>query len=120
MARYVIRKHWFPLVSDVRPIVDGRALRGMPVTLNGETWDLIFVERMPPGHEDREGLTVREKKEILILKGLIGSTELEAIIHEADHAIDPSRGEDYITARAHERSVVLWRMGFRRTEQANG
>ncbi len=90
--------------------------RGLPMTFNDERWWLRFVDELPPGNDDNEGLCVYKDKECLVLKSLDGFSRLEAVIHEMLHAAFPQASEEWVTKTAHQMALTVHRDGYRRME----
>lgn len=55
--------------------------------------------------------------EIWIKPGLRGNNRMETLIHEAAHAEMPKLSEDEVDALAKHFTDLLWRDGYRRTEE---
>ena len=90
----------------------------MIVTILGKRWQLKFCrikaqpnERPDHGQCDHPG---KVGKQIRINSVLDGRQELEAVIHECRHAADWAQSEEYVEQEAHDLSVILWRLGYRR------
>lgn len=54
-----------------------------------------------------------KKPRILIRAGIPPGDRLETIIHEALHALDPSKTEWWVTQSAKQIKNLLWKMGYR-------
>lgn len=87
----------------------------MHVTILGKRYRLSFVRRRsdylgtcdPPG---TPGKTLK------IVKGLDEAETLDVILHEILHAADWHRSEEWVDQVATDISKILWRLGYRRTE----
>lgn len=51
---------------------------------------------------------------VTIDSGLEGKDELDTLIHEGLHALDPDASEDHVTNTARLVADLLWRQGYRR------
>lgn len=91
----------------------------MRILLLGKRWDLQFLPlgRFRAGGKRVAGLCdspTKPKKQILIDSRLQDRELLEVLLHEMLHAVDWQQSEESITAQAHDISVVLWKLGYRR------
>ena len=84
-----------------------RVLRPRQITCDGE-----------PQHGDCDSPD-RPNKAIRIIKSLRDRVELETFLHEMLHASDWSKDESWVEEVAHDISQSLWRLGYRRIEDAN-
>lgn len=86
----------------------------MYVKLNKKRWQLKFVPRMSADGEcDAPDV---KNKSIKILSSLKGEHRLDTILHELLHACMWSFDEEFIDEIARDISRVLWRLGYRDTQ----
>ena len=91
----------------------------MECILGGKRYRVEYrvKSRMPAflGH-CTESLGENDPGLIRIRKGLDEKTELDTLIHEALHASDWSKSEEWIEETAKEVANLLWGMGWRKGE----
>ena len=80
--------------------------------LAGKPWT-VMVTRDLPGYD---GMTYHDTDHIEISSRVRKRNELETWIHEMAHAQMPWMTEDAITQLAAEQAVVLWKLGYRKSE----
>lgn len=95
----------------------------MRVTLTGKRWILQFLPlgRFRYGERRVVGLCdppSHPGKKILIDNRLENRDLLEVLLHEMLHAVDWQQSEEAIAEQAHDISVVLWKLGYRRNGKA--
>jgi len=81
-------------------------------TFRGKKHDVTFTEAV-------DGLYVKPNcpmGEIILFVNQSPKAFLEAAVHEAMHALNPTIPEKEITLRAHDVACLLWRLGYRRKE----
>ena len=62
--------------------------------------------------------TDKKNKTIRVLSNLRGEKELSIIIHEALHALDWSKDEEWIVAAANDLAKMLYKLEYRKQEKA--
>jgi hypothetical protein len=100
----------------------------MRVKILGLYWNLRFESLARYRTEDGkrvDGLcdpASTKGRAIQIESKLSGKDQLEAIIHEVEHACDQCQGapfvhaEGYVEAKARDLTNILWKLGYRRVE----
>lgn len=86
----------------------------MTITILGKRWRLVFCRMKDFGDcsdPAEPGRVIR------IRKGLCEKTELETILHEALHAADWHRSEEFVDEVSTDIARVLWRLGWRKQSQ---
>lgn len=87
----------------------------MQVVLCGKRWTLRHLT-LSDASGECDGPHIRNK-EIRIDNRLRGQEQLEVYIHEAMHAIDWKLDEEHVTTSSHDLARMLWKLGYRKTEQ---
>lgn len=86
----------------------------MRVRIFGKHYRLVFTRELPENRRgDCDPPHVKGKK-IRIRKGLNEEETLEVLVHEALHAADWHRDEEWVTIVAQDISKILWKLGYRR------
>ena len=89
----------------------------MHVKLLGKRWRIerprSITRDGEPQHGECDPPTVPGKS-IRVADYLSDRVELETYLHEALHACDWTKDEEWVEATAHDLSVMLWRLGYRR------
>lgn len=83
----------------------------MLVTILGKRWKVCFVSMKDYGECDPAS---KPRKEIRIRKDLKGEALLDTLLHEAAHAADQSKDEEWVNEMASDIARMLWRLGYRR------
>lgn len=76
-------------------------------------WGEFRVERVSLKHADTDGICRWDKGTLQIDKHLRGRRELETLIHEGLHALDPDAGESRVTHTGRMLAELLWKYGYR-------
>ena len=90
----------------------------MRVELGGKRWNLVFKKMTDSAHGECDH-PEKPKKQIRIRKDLKDRLQLEALIHEMLHACEWNLDEEWIHSTGYELSVVLWKLGWRETEDGS-
>jgi hypothetical protein len=99
----------------------------MRVTIFGKRWNLRFVPASElPRPRDRDGDCVvpatpadrMPYREMRIYDKLRGEERLNTLIHEFTHAADSEKREEFVEHFATDLARLLWRLGYRRAEDA--
>lgn len=93
----------------------------MQVTVRGKRYCLRFVSRLGTKEKPLLGLCdppSAKAKIIRIVKGLEPKTELEIVLHEVGHACHWDLDEAAIAESAEAMAHILWKLGWRKQEQA--
>lgn len=85
----------------------------MRVTILKKRWTLRFT-RLPKGTDGECDPPETTGKEIRIQQPLDEKNQLETVIHEALHASDWHRSEEWVEEVARDLARILWRLGYRR------
>lgn len=93
----------------------------MKIVVLGKCWDLRFVRKLPKSADGSQLAGYCESpdasgKRIRILKGLDSREELEAILHEVDHAAHWHHDEEHVRQYADDVATILWRLGWRKQD----
>lgn len=101
----------------------------MRVKILGLYWNLRFESLARYRTDDGkrvDGLCDPAKtkgRTIQIESKLIGKSQLEAILHEYEHACDQCHGvpfvhaEGYVEAKARDLTNILWKLGYRKSAE---
>lgn len=85
-------------------------------TLNGQRWRLRFC-RLPKGVHGECDPPDTPNKEIRISDRLTGEAQLDAILHEVEHAYHWRQfDEGYVDKSATEKARLLTRLGYARLD----
>lgn len=57
-----------------------------------------------------------DRRQIFLKRGVTGEPELDVLIHEMLHGCLPDMREDVITESSNSISAVLWKLGYRKTD----
>jgi hypothetical protein len=88
----------------------------MRVRLNGKYWTLRFVPNMRDYGDMVDPGKVRGR--IIRVATWQGEQDrMDTTIHEALHALLPFADEECVTKTATDLARLLWRLGYRRTDQ---
>jgi hypothetical protein len=90
----------------------------MKIKIDGKNWKISYVNDISDEDYDGqklEGLCDFEKQRIYISNITANRARLEVEIHELVHAIDHKLSHKKVTRLGHEISVILWKLGYRRT-----
>ncbi len=90
----------------------------MKIKILGETWDFKFTKNMKKHY----GYVAPETKKIRVSKGLRPKTEMDTIIHEVLHVLDPTKDESWIKESGTTLADILWKLGYRKdhTKKTDG
>lgn len=90
------------------------------VTILGKRYRLIFTGRMLKQAHGSCDSPKQKGKEIRIKRGLSEKRTLEVVIHEALHAADWHKDEEWVEGVADDIARILWRLGYRRQDMEDG
>jgi hypothetical protein len=89
----------------------------MQVTIRGKRWNLEF-RKLPGGDLGKCDSPETPNKTIVVNPNQKGVDVLGTILHEAMHAAHWDLDEEAIDSASDDIAKILWRLGYRRDEQA--
>lgn len=85
----------------------------MRIKLLGRYWQFRFA-RMRGQNDGTCDQPTKPHKEIRVAAGLEPKRELYCTVHEATHACDWSKDEEWVVEFSRDLTDLLWRLGYRR------